>query len=205
MATCWQLLSLCLESTGCSAVPSQPNAWEEREGREVRWGRKRCSRKEVSVGWGWGCTSVGGVELLKQDYARFLRYSFKVLLCKRATIGQHWGGPSTHIETWPLCGRGAQWTVLSYKSGITTATANCNFHKLHLSFWVSTFSETVCDLMSSTHLDITGHTHSHLRAVVSDQFTFGCYWRWEDARVPGKKTVDSGSRTRDLVATRQQC
>lgn len=43
MATCWQLLSLCLESTGCSL--SIPNAWEERSGewREVR-------EKEVSGG-----------------------------------------------------------------------------------------------------------------------------------------------------------
>lgn len=84
MATCWQLLSLCLESTGCSLSTQRLGGRGGEGGEGWREGEGGERRKEVRR------ESLGGVGLPKGNNTRSLRHKTKGLLAgKRATKEQH--------------------------------------------------------------------------------------------------------------------
>lgn len=110
MATCWQLLSLCLESAGCSHSTQclgGSGGWKEVRGRKEVMGRKSgcewVGKEMRGKKERWWDGSKGGVELPKGTITRSHHHRGKELLPgKRATKAQHWGPwsiPALHTYT----------------------------------------------------------------------------------------------------------
>lgn len=144
MATCWQLLSLCLESAGCSHSTQCLGGSRGRKevmGRKSGCegvGRRRGERRDDEMG------SKGGVALPKGTIARSHHHRGNGLLPgKRATKAQHWGPRSipalrtyTHVYThqcwWQAWQRGGvedwQWVIASLPShnlGVSFSMKGC--------------------------------------------------------------------------------